>query len=99
MAAANVAVSTDKQNLFPSLGEVAERTDALPDSVQEEVDDGREMKEVESLCMRCHEQGVTRLLLTTIPYFKEIIVSSFHCDHCGFRDTEIQSAGEIQREF
>ncbi|KAL1407014.1 nucleolar zinc-finger protein [Vanrija albida] len=96
VSTANVTVSTDKQNLFPSLGEVAERTDALPDSVQEEVDDGREMKEVESLCMRCHEQGVTRLLLTTIPYFKEIIVSSFHCDHCGFRDTEIQSAGEIQ---
>jgi C4-type Zn-finger protein len=43
-------------------------------------------------------QGVTRMLLTSIPYFKEIIVSSFRCEHCGHRDTEIQSAGEIQRE-
>jgi hypothetical protein len=42
-------------------------------------------------------QGVTRLLLTSIPYFKEIVVSSFRCDECGHRDTEIQSAGEIQR--
>ena len=41
-------------------------------------------------------QGTTRMLLTNIPYFKEIIVSSFRCDHCGHRDTEIQSAGEIQ---
>lgn len=42
-------------------------------------------------------QGVTRLLLTTIPYFKEIVVSSFRCERCGYRDTEIQSAGEMQR--
>ncbi|NXD32408.1 ZPR1 protein, partial [Spelaeornis formosus] len=40
--------------------------------------------------------GITRLLLTSIPYFKEIVVSSFLCTHCGHRDTEIQSAGEIQ---
>lgn len=39
------------------------------------------------------------MLLTTIPYFKEIVVSSFRCDKCGHRDTEIQSAGEIQRTF
>ena len=39
------------------------------------------------------------MLLTTIPYFKEIVVSSFRCDKCGHRDTEIQSAGEIQREY
>jgi len=42
-------------------------------------------------------QGVTRLLLTTIPYFKQIVVSSFRCERCGYRDTEIQSAGEMQR--
>lgn len=23
------------------------------------------------------------MLLTYIPYFKEIIVISFHCEHCG----------------
>lgn len=39
------------------------------------------------------------MLLTSIPYFKEIIVSSFRCEHCGHRDTEIQSAGEIQSKL
>ncbi|OCF36830.1 zinc finger protein [Kwoniella heveanensis BCC8398] len=86
-----------QENLFPTLGEVAARTDALQG---EESGDGateeREMQEIESLCMRCHDNGTTRLLLTSIPYFKEIVVSSFRCDHCGHRDTEIQSAGEIQ---
>ncbi len=42
-------------------------------------------------------QGVTRMLLTIIPYFKEVILMSFKCDHCGNNNTEIQSAGEIQR--
>ncbi|NXJ69646.1 ZPR1 protein, partial [Rostratula benghalensis] len=42
--------------------------------------------------------GVTRLLLTRIPFFKEIIVSSFACDSCSWSNTEIQSAGRIQEQ-
>ncbi|NXE39102.1 ZPR1 protein, partial [Ptilorrhoa leucosticta] len=42
--------------------------------------------------------GVTRLLLTRIPFFKEIIVSSFSCDSCSWSNTEIQSAGRIQEQ-
>lgn len=42
-------------------------------------------------------QGVTRLLLTTIPYFKEVIIMSFRCEHCGTSNNEIQSAGSIRR--
>lgn len=51
---------------------------------------------VESLCMNCYENGSTRLLLTKIPFFKEIIISSFTCPHCNWSNTEIQSAGRIQ---
>ncbi|GAA6010075.1 hypothetical protein JCM10207_007547 [Rhodosporidiobolus poonsookiae] len=51
---------------------------------------------IESLCMECHEQGETRMLLTVIPYFREVIVVSFRCEHCGYKNNEIQSAGEIQ---
>lgn len=39
---------------------------------------------------------MTRLLLTTIPFFREVIVSSFSCEHCGWSNTEVQSAGRIQ---
>lgn len=41
-------------------------------------------------------QGTTRLLLTKIPYFREIILMSFSCDHCGFKNTEVQAAGSVQ---
>lgn len=41
-------------------------------------------------------QGITRLLLTKIPYFREIIIMSFSCDKCGFQNNEIQPAGTFQ---
>lgn len=43
-------------------------------------------------------KGMTRLLLTKIPFFKEIIVSSFACENCGWVNNEIQSAGKIQEQ-
>uniref|UniRef100_A0A7E4VJW9 Zinc finger protein ZPR1 n=1 Tax=Panagrellus redivivus TaxID=6233 RepID=A0A7E4VJW9_PANRE len=54
--------------------------------------------EVESLCMNCHENGTTRLMCTRIPYYKQVIVMSFSCDHCGYRNNELQS-GESVQEF
>lgn len=54
------------------------------------------VEEIESLCMNCHEDGMTKLLLTKIPFFREIVIMSFSCDHCGFQNNEIQAAGEIQ---
>lgn len=47
--------------------------------------------------MNCHENGTTRLLLTRIPFFREIVIMSFECPECHFRNAEIQSAGEIQQ--
>lgn len=59
-------------------------------------DEDSQPTEIESLCMNCFQNGTTRMLLTKIPFFKEIIVSSFSCAHCGWSNTEIQSAGRIQ---
>ncbi|XP_066993713.2 zinc finger protein ZPR1 [Anabrus simplex] len=57
-----------------------------------------ETTEIESLCMNCGENGLTRLLLTKIPFYKEIILMSFECEKCGFRNNEIQPGGEIQEK-
>ncbi|XP_055963563.1 zinc finger protein ZPR1 [Sorex fumeus] len=59
-------------------------------------DEEQQPTEIESLCMNCYRNGTTRLLLTKVPFFREIIVSSFSCEHCGWSNTEIQSAGRIQ---
>lgn len=36
------------------------------------------------------------MLLTMIPYFREVIIMSFSCEHCGFQNNEIQPAGAFQ---
>ncbi|KAJ6239741.1 ubiquitin carboxyl-terminal hydrolase [Anaeramoeba flamelloides] len=48
---------------------------------------------IESLCVNCEKNGETRLLLTKIPHFREIIIASFDCPHCDFKNNEIQFAG------
>lgn len=35
------------------------------------------------------------MLLTKIPFYKELVLFSFCCDECGFQNNEIQSAGAI----
>jgi zinc finger protein len=49
-------------NLFPSIGTIAEKTDAIPDipsdapPAQPVFDEERPLEEIESLCMSCGEQ-------------------------------------------
>ncbi|PHH73856.1 hypothetical protein CDD80_3529 [Ophiocordyceps camponoti-rufipedis] len=41
-------------------------------------------------------QGITRLLLTAIPYFRQVVIMSFSCEHCHAQNNEIQAAGSVQ---
>ena len=52
--------------------------------------------EMVSLCMACGENGVTRMMLHKIPSFRELIIASFECEHCGERNNEVTFGGEIQ---
>ncbi|KAJ5808650.1 zinc finger protein ZPR1 [Penicillium riverlandense] len=61
-----------------------------------ECDDDTGVMQVESLCMNCHENGTTRLLLPRVPFFRDIILESFECPHCFFKDNSLKSAGQIQ---
>lgn len=54
-----------------------------------------EMTELESMCPRCEMNGTTRLMITKIPHFREIIVSSFECPNCGEKNNEVQFGGEF----
>ncbi|KAF2276246.1 zinc finger protein-like protein zpr1 [Westerdykella ornata] len=81
------------EDLFEDMG----RKVAEASAMEADEDGNKVVDEIESLCMNCHEQGTTRLLLTKIPFFREIVIMSFDCPHCNFRNNEIQSAGEIQQ--
>jgi len=53
---------------------------------------------VDSICMSCEESGKTTMLLTTIPFFKEVILISFYCENCGNKNSEIQFGGKLAPE-
>ncbi|KAF3193777.1 nucleolar zinc-finger protein [Orbilia oligospora] len=88
-AEATTTTTTSGADLFQSVGAAAEATDANKD-------EDRVVDQIESLCMNCHENGTTRLLLVSIPFFREVILMSFDCPHCHFKNSEVQAAGEIQ---
>lgn len=64
-------------------------------SLFEELKASAEPIEIESLCTQCQQNGKTRMLMTKIPFFKEVIVTSFECDSCGNRNTEVTFGGKI----
>lgn len=43
-----------------------------------------------SMCMACGGDGTTRMLTTKIPFFREVILSSFECDDCHWRNNEVR---------
>ncbi|XP_022191605.1 zinc finger protein ZPR1 [Nilaparvata lugens] len=57
-----------------------------------------ETTEIESLCLNCGDNGITRLLLTKIPFYKEVVLMSFECEHCGFKNNEIQQGGQFEEK-
>ncbi|OCH93704.1 zf-ZPR1-domain-containing protein [Obba rivulosa] len=93
-------MSNTKEQLFNPIGDLVEKVseDKREDDGTVADEEDRPVQEIESLCMRCREQGMTRMMLTSIPYFREVIIMSFRCEHCGFSNNEIQSAGMIRPE-
>ncbi|KAG1880257.1 ZPR1 zinc-finger domain-containing protein [Suillus tomentosus] len=85
--------SEERFEFFPRIADVADRTHAGDGNIS-----ARPLEEIESLCRQCRKQGVTRMMLTSIPFFQEVIVMSFCCQHCGHSNNEFQSAGKIRPE-
>lgn len=57
--------------------------------------DSKQITHFETECQVCHQMASTNILPTKIAFFKEILVFAFHCDHCGFRQNEIDPAQEL----
>ncbi|KAE8257245.1 hypothetical protein A4X13_0g2487 [Tilletia indica] len=100
-----------QEEFFRSIGSQAEAVNDMPDEDEAAPTGSGEgdgqpvaeqqqkmVEEIESLCMSCGKNGTSRMLLTSIPYFKEIIIISFYCPHCHESNSEVQSAGEIQEK-
>lgn len=52
-------------------------------------------QELDAFCFGCHQEGKTTILLTKIPFFREVMISHFECPHCGMNNNAVQFAGEF----
>lgn len=57
----------------------------------------REVLEFPTSCANCHKSATTGMSVIDIPHFKEIVLMSLVCEHCGFRSSEIKGGGAIPR--
>lgn len=67
-----------------------------PEVIFVDINPENPVTKIQSMCMECGEEGTTSFLLTSIPHFREIIVSSFECPACGAKNNAIQFGGSIQ---
>ena len=58
--------------------------------------DFNELNTIESFCVHCEKQGITRVLALKIPFFKEVMLLSFECPHCHHKSNELQPMANIQ---
>jgi len=77
---------------------IEEVKEAVPQEVEQiflNLEDNVPSEEIDSLCMECKKSGKSKFMYTKIPMFKEIIISSFSCDHCGNSNSEVQFGGKL----
>ena len=64
-------------------------------------DQHNEMSAMPTKCMMCGaDGGETRMLLTKIPMFREVIIASFQCinEECGHSNQSVDFAGAYQEQ-
>jgi len=48
-------------------------------------------------CASCYKPAETTMCVTDIPHFKEVIIMSLHCVHCGYKSNEVKGGGSIPK--
>ena len=68
----------------------------LPSTSQHDFEDVEKPMEIESICPNCHENGITKIISINIPFYRQVIVMSFACEHCGLQNNNLQSGEQAQ---
>ncbi|ESR44987.1 hypothetical protein CICLE_v100036672mg, partial [Citrus x clementina] len=93
--------TSDKREPRGSVGAVAGHR-AIAQSNSAEIADAlfrysapEEVMTFPSTCGACAASCETRMFMTRIPYFQEVIVMASTCDACGYRNSELKPGGRI----
>lgn len=57
----------------------------------------QEVMKFPSPCPSCTKPAETDMCVTDIPHFKEVIIMSLFCEHCGFKSNEVKGGGGIPK--
>ena len=49
-------------------------------------------------CSACEKMNDAKMCVSSIPFFKEIIIMAYSCEHCGYKSTEIKNGGGISEK-
>lgn len=49
-------------------------------------------------CGECNAPATTNMKITSIPYFKEVVIMCTVCEHCGAKTNEVKSGGGIEEQ-
>ena len=100
---------TPEQNEALGLGETSEEqnggsTEMVP---QLQPEDGGGMEDVEILegqtydlplsCPGCNKAAHMLVQMVNIPHFKQVIVTTAHCDICGYTTNDVKTGGEVPK--
>ena len=68
-------------------------------SIEDQNPSGKgEVSRFECPCYCCDKTGFVQMCFSSIPFFKEIIIIAFVCDHCGYRNSEIKEGGGMSEK-
>ncbi|KJP87272.1 hypothetical protein AK88_03069 [Plasmodium fragile] len=54
--------------------------------------------QVRSMCINCEKEGVNQIAKLNIPYFKNVLIHSFECGFCNYRNNVIQDLNTIKEK-
>ena len=94
---------TAEQNEALGLGsgeesaEASVETGGQPTAASFEDDDiiPNEVYSFPATCPGCTKSCVTHMKMVDIPHFKQVVIMSTVCDHCGYRSNEVKTGGEV----
>ncbi|ETW16619.1 hypothetical protein PFAG_04933 [Plasmodium falciparum Santa Lucia] len=52
--------------------------------------------EVRSMCINCEKEGLNKIVKINIPYFKNVLIHSFECEFCNYKNNVIQDLNQIK---
>jgi zinc finger protein len=85
--------------IYPEMAEedTTEQSDSVEESGQAP-DFHQEVLEFSTTCPNCGAACTTKMKLTPIPYFKEVVIMATDCEKCGSRTNEVKSGSGIEEK-